>query len=225
MTGKVLLIGFLEKPDKKVGSFLSKEGWELVEETPVAILGTKPVPSVDVALLSFGNEEVDGATQAIQKLRSGAQEIPVVCLTRLSHVDQAVMIMKSGAFDCLQTPVDMGKLSTVLKNAAQTARLKKKVLLLESQVGWEGKFDDMVGVSPQIREIFQMVHTVAKSNATALILGESGTGKELVARAIHRHSERSKNKFIDINCAAIPRELLENELFGHERGAFTGADG
>jgi len=90
-------------------------------------------------------------------------------------------------------------------------------------VGWDDRLDDIVGVSQQMQEIFQMVKTVARSNATALIMGESGTGKELIAKAIHRHSDRSQNKFIDINCGAIPKELLENELFGHVRGAYTDA--
>lgn len=224
MTGQVLVAGLQTKVDSKLLAPLRKEGWELQESNHFDLVGSRPLPRVDAALFFLTAEGVPQALEVIKKLHSGAEEIPVICIARQMEVDQVVQLMKAGAFDYFQVPTDLPKLKLSLQNAVQSARLKRRVLLLESQVGWDGRLDDMVGVSAPMKEMFQMIQTVAKSNATVLILGESGTGKELVARALHRHSDRSKNKFIDINCGAIPRELLENELFGHERGAFTGAD-
>ena len=221
---KVLVVGFHEKPDRKVTAFLSRSGWEVMESASHDLLGHQPLPRIDACLFFFNREGYEGSLQALKKLRSGPDEIPVVCVSRQMNLEEAVGAMKQGAFDFLQAPADPESLLLTLQNAAKTASLKRKVMVLESQVGWEGKFDDIVGVSAPMQEVFQMILTVAKSNATVLIIGESGTGKELVGRAIHHHSDRFKNRFIDINCGAIPRELLENELFGHERGAFTGAD-
>src|SRR3989338_2899148 len=221
---KVLVVGFHEKPDRKVTAFLSRSGWEVMESASHDLLGHQPLPRIDACLFFFNREGYEGSLQALKKLRSGPDEIPVVCVSRQMNLEEAVGAMKQGAFDFLQAPADPESLLLTLQNAAKTASLKRKVMVLKSQVGWEGKFDDIVGVSAPMQEVFQMILTVAKSNATVLIIGESGTGKELVGRAIHHHSDRFKNRFIDINCGAIPRELLENELFGHERGAFTGAD-
>ncbi|MBI2083209.1 MAG: sigma-54-dependent Fis family transcriptional regulator [Deltaproteobacteria bacterium] len=222
--GKILAVGFREQPDKKVLGFLAKEGWEVHQLSPSDMTLARPLPLVDLTLFFFGREGYEGALQLLKKFQSSGLEMPVICLSRQMSVDQVVETMKNGAFDYFQSPPDFEKLLVSLNHASQNAQLKRKLRVLESQVGWEGKFDDIVGVSSQMQEIFQMVQTVAKSNATVLIMGESGTGKELVARAIHRHSERFKNKFIDLNCGAIPKELLENELFGHERGSYTGAD-
>jgi len=222
--GKILLVGFRDKPDKKILAWLEKGNWEVRQGAPSEILGVRPLPNVDSLLFFFGPEGFQAGLEALKKIRNGGGEVPVICITRQMTVEQAVATMKNGAFDYLPAPPDLEKLKVSLQHASQTIQLKKKLLLLETQVGWETQFDDIVGVSPQMQEIFQMIQTIAKSNATILILGESGTGKELVARAIHRHSSRFKNKFIDLNCAAIPKELLENELFGHERGSYTGAD-
>jgi DNA-binding NtrC family response regulator len=132
--------------------------------------------------------------------------------------------MKNGAADCLRFPLNQERLQIAVSNAVRLYNLTKRIYLLENQAGWRGVFDDIVGRSQKMQEVFQLISTVAKSNATVLILGASGTGKELVAKAIARHSPRAREPFIDINCGAIPKELLENELFGHERGAYTGAD-
>ncbi len=222
--GKILLVGFREKTDKKFLSFLGKEGWDGEEVSPSELLGSKPLPKAEVAIFFFGRDGYEGGIQALKRLKGGPEEMPVICVTRQLGIDQAVETMKAGAFDYFQSPPELAKILFSLQHAAQNTLLKRKLRVLETQVGWEGRFDDIIGVSSQMQEIFQMIQTVAKSNATVLILGSSGTGKELVAHAIHKHSDRFKNKFIDINCAAIPKELLENELFGHERGAYTGAD-
>ncbi|MBI2981417.1 MAG: sigma-54-dependent Fis family transcriptional regulator [Deltaproteobacteria bacterium] len=222
--GKILVVGFREQPDKKMIGLLAKEGWETHLLSPPEISQARPLPLVDLALFFFGRDGNEPGLQMLKKFQKSGWEIPVICISRQMGVDQVVEAMKNGAFDYFGSPPDLEKLLVSMNHASRNVQLQRKLHVLESQVGWEGKMDDIVGVSSQIREVFQMIHAVAKSNATVLVIGESGTGKELVARAIHRHSDRFKNRFIDLNCSAIPRELLENELFGHERGAFTGAD-
>lgn len=219
-TARIGVIALQEKFDKKLSALLNKEGWDVKE-----IAETQPeLNDIDVMLLSFGRDGAEAGVSLLKRVKEQQEDLPIICLSRAANVEQVVGIMKEGAFDYFEMPPQISKLKLALANAVRNAQLTKKVMLLESQVGWQGKFDDLVGSSSGMLEIFQMIQTVAKSNATVLIMGESGTGKELVARAIHRHSDRASKKFIDINCGAIPRELLENELFGHERGAYTGAD-
>jgi two-component system response regulator HydG len=223
MSNRVLVISFQEKLDRKLEGLLAKEGWNLSEISREG-LRHQPLPPSDVVLLNCGKESFETGKETLERLKSHNEGIPVIFLARFTRVDHAVEIMKGGAFDYFQIPPDPDKLKIAIGRALQQSELAKRVSLLESQIGWEDHLDNIVGISPQMLEIFQMIKTVARSNATVLIMGESGTGKELAAKAIHRHSERAQNRFIDINCGAIPKELLENELFGHERGAFTGAD-
>jgi len=220
---RFLIISFREKLDKKVLGAIARDGVTAQELTRDE-LRSEPIPAADVILLNCGQENFDVGREMLEQLRSKDDSVPVIFLTRLSQVDHAVEIMKGGAFDYFQIPPNVEKLKLAVSRALKSSEMNRRIQLLESQVGWDDRLDDIVGVSQPMQEIFQMVKTVARSNATALIMGESGTGKELIAKAIHRHSDRAQNRFIDINCGAIPRELLENELFGHERGAFTGAD-
>ncbi|OGQ48801.1 MAG: hypothetical protein A3I09_04315 [Deltaproteobacteria bacterium RIFCSPLOWO2_02_FULL_47_10] len=163
------------------------------------------------------------AEAVLKNVKSFDDSIPVV-VVGVGSLEDAVSLMKMGASDCLRYPLNTERLQIAIANAVRVYGLAKRVYLLENQVEVHDLFDDMTGRSPQMQEIFRLIATVAKSNATVLILGESGTGKELAARAIHKHSPRAGHPFVDINCGAIPRELLENELFGHERGSYTGAD-
>ncbi len=179
---------------------------------------------IDCGLLVLDGEDVSGAPGLIDRMRSYDDNLPVIVVTRSKSLDDAVLAMKAGAYDYLTMPVDEENLRRSIGNAVRLYSLTKRVYLLEYQMGWRQGLDDIVGHSHSMQEVFSMITTVAKSNATVLISGESGTGKELVARAIHNHSPRRKRTFLDINCGAIPRELLENELFGHERGSYTGAD-
>ncbi|HEX5037688.1 MAG TPA: sigma-54 dependent transcriptional regulator [bacterium] len=222
MSARVLVVSLRDRLDKKVFGLIAKEGE--VKEVTREELRQQPIPAADVVLLNCGPESMEVGQEMLSRLKSKDEGLPVIFLTKLTGVDHAVEIMKSGAFDYFQIPPNLEKLKLAFERALRTSEMHRRMSLLESQVGWEDRLDDIVGISPQMQEIFQMVKTVARSNATVLIIGESGTGKELIAKAIHRHSDRAQNKFIDINCGAIPKELLENELFGHERGAFTGAD-
>lgn len=180
--------------------------------------------NVDCGVIVLTAPDASGAPSLLKRMRSFDDNLPVIVIAKSKSLECAIASMKAGAYDYLTLPVDAEKLMHALRNAIRLYSLTKKVFLLESQIGWRSGLDDIVGQGTVMQEIYAMIMMVAKSNATVLITGESGTGKELVARAIHNHSPRSRNIFLDINCAAIPHELLENELFGHERGAYTGAD-
>ncbi|OGQ29745.1 MAG: hypothetical protein A3I75_05675 [Deltaproteobacteria bacterium RIFCSPLOWO2_02_FULL_50_16] len=221
--GEIVVIYLSERLDQKTMKTIAKKNFEIRQVTQEQFFATFPSQRPDLVILTFKKNQHDTAVQIIEQIKGQDENLPIICLTDVS-VENVVGLMKQGAYDYYKTPPDIVKLRLAISHAMGTYKLTKRVSLLENQVGWQGKFDEIVGVSSSMQEIFQTIQTVAKSNATVLILGESGTGKELVAKAIHRHSDRRKYKFIDINCGAIPRELLENELFGHERGAYTGAD-
>jgi DNA-binding NtrC family response regulator len=149
--------------------------------------------------------------------------IPVLLLTAYGSVEEAVSAMKEGAFDFLQKPVDLDHLKLLVKRAAQQQEMLRENLLLREEYATRYGFPRIVGEHASIREISQQIQKVAATDSTVLLLGESGTGKELFARAVHHLSQRRDQPFVALNCAAIPEGLVENELFGHERGAFTGA--
>jgi DNA-binding NtrC family response regulator len=149
--------------------------------------------------------------------------IPVILLTAFGSVEEAVTAMKEGAFDFLQKPVDLDHLKLLVQRAAQQQELLRENVLLREEYAARYGFPRIVGEHASIREVSQQIQRVAGTDSTALLLGESGTGKELFARAIHHLSPRREQPFVALNCAAIPEGLVENELFGHERGAFTGA--
>ena len=149
--------------------------------------------------------------------------IPVILLTAFGSVEEAVTAMKEGAFDFLQKPVDLDHLKLLVQRAARQQELLRENLLLREEYASRYGFPRIVGEHESIREISQNIQRVAGTDSTVLLLGESGTGKELFARAVHYLSPRREQPFVALNCAAIPEGLVENELFGHERGAFTGA--
>jgi len=152
------------------------------------------------------------------------QLIPVIVMTAFGSVELAVAAMKGGAFDFITKPFDTDHLLMLIKRALETQRLLTENILLKEEFASKFGFPRIVGKSNKIEDVAQMVQKVAPTKTTVLLLGESGTGKELFARAIHNVSNRGNYPFVPINCAAIPRDLLESELFGHEKGAFTGAD-
>jgi len=149
--------------------------------------------------------------------------LPVVVLTADNRVDTAVKAMKLGAYDYITKPVDWNKLKVVIKNALTMKGLYDEVSRLQSQLREKYRFDEIIGTSPKMQEVYRGLERVIDSDVTVSIRGESGTGKELLARAIHFHGPRRNHPFVVVNCAAIPETLLESELFGHEKGSFTGA--
>ena len=182
------------------------------------------VQGVDCVLLVLDSGDAHACKLLIEGVKAVDDNLPILVLSKSRELEHAVEAMKAGAYDYLTYPLNAEKLRHSLTNAIRLYGLTKRIYLLENQMGLRDAFDNMIGRSVQMQEVYNMISMVAKTAATAFITGESGTGKELVAQAIHRHSSRAKRPFIDINCGAIPHELLENELFGHERGAYTGAD-
>ena len=160
----------------------------------------------------------------LKELASRGDRTPTVVLTGFGSIDQAISVVHDlKAFWFLEKPVLPGAMATLLERAIQQNQLLKETERLHSQLSYQGILGDLVGDSPCMKEIFSMIRQVAPTTASVLISGESGTGKELVARAIHNLSSRSGGPFVAVNCAALPESLMESELFGHEKGAFTGA--
>jgi DNA-binding NtrC family response regulator len=159
----------------------------------------------------------------LRESKQADSTIPVILLTAFGSVDEAVSAMKEGAFDFIQKPVDLDHLKLLVERATRQQELLRENLILREEFASRYGFPRIVGESAPMRDVSQQLQKVAVAESTVLLLGESGTGKELFARAIHHVSDRRDQPFIALNCAAIPESLVENELFGHEKGAFTGA--
>jgi DNA-binding NtrC family response regulator len=185
------------------------------------VLATADEPPAAV-LLDLMMPEVDGVA-VLKELGRRHPSLPVVILTALNDVSRAVEVTKLGAYDYLTKPVDKDRLLTTLKRAVSHHDLEQQVGRLKSELGERFHLRNIVGSSPAMRRVYDQIEKVLESDITVFISGESGTGKELVAKAIHYGSLRSDGPFVDVNCAAIPEGLQESELFGHEKGAFTGA--
>jgi DNA-binding NtrC family response regulator len=178
-----------------------------------------------LVLLDLRLPDFDGL-HVLEQLKSRTPNLPVVMLTASRDVKTAVRATQLGAFDYLTKPIDTEEVVVVVRRALETSALQVEVAALRRQVGKEGinQLASQMGTSPHVTAIIEQVGVVAASNFTVLIVGETGTGKELVAQAIHAASDRRHKPFVALDCGAIPEALLESELFGHERGAFTGAD-
>jgi len=177
----------------------------------------------DVVILDVQLPDLSGL-EAFQQIKKIDARIPVIFITGHGTTDTAIEAIKLGAIDYLFKPLDLPKLREVVANAFEISRLMRIPATLAEQEFEGDEVDSLVGRCPTMNEVYKQIGRVAPQDMPVLILGESGTGKELVARAIWGHSKRSASPFLAINCAAIPDTLLESELFGHERGAFTGAD-
>ena len=179
--------------------------------------------TVDVVITDIRMPNIDGM-ELLRWILGNHPTTPVIMLTAYASVENAVEAMKTGAFDYMCKPVtDLKEIDLILARAMRHRRLLVENQLLRSELSGRYKFDQLVGPGQKMQHIFQLLETVAPTHATVLIRGASGTGKELVARAIHYNSPREKRPFIKVNCAALPEGLIESELFGHEKGAFTGA--
>ncbi|MBV9110603.1 MAG: sigma-54-dependent Fis family transcriptional regulator [Gemmatimonadetes bacterium] len=175
-----------------------------------------------VVLADLRMPELDGL-ELFRKMREAGVPSEMIIITGSASVDTAVQAMRQGAYDYLEKPLNVERLKALLPKALEAYRVKQANKQLEEKLKNLTRFGDLIGQSEEMHEIYSMIEAAAPSAASIFIVGESGTGKELVARAIHDKSSRAKGPFIAINCAAFPREILENELFGHEKGAFTGA--
>jgi len=186
--------------------------------------GLKTIPKFkpDLVLMDVRMGGMNGL-ETLRRIRAANPKQLVILMTAYGTTQTAIEAMKLGAYDYLLKPFDVPKLKEIVANALKAARDMKQVVSYEPLLQSEDYELGIVGRSEAMQQVFKLIGQVAASDATALITGESGTGKELVARAIYHHSDRSQQPFLAVNCAAIPEQLLESELFGHERGAFTGA--
>jgi DNA-binding NtrC family response regulator len=212
--------------DKMIRSFLdnilSEDGYEvLLAATGADGEATLRAKPVDVVLLDLILPDEDGIS-VLRKIKREEPSVQVILLTAYGAVESAVEAMKLGAYDYIDKPSDVSKLKLVIGRALEQLTLQREIERLRQQTGMHAD-GWIVGESKEMHRISQLVAKVAQGNATVLIQGESGTGKEIIANAIHRQSPRASKPFTVINCAAIPADLLESELFGFEAGAFTGA--
>ncbi|GAB4171962.1 MAG: sigma-54 dependent transcriptional regulator [Geothermobacteraceae bacterium] len=188
-------------------------------EEAISLLDQTPYATVVTDLFLPGVSGID----ILKKVKTDAPYTNVILITGNASAETAVEAMKEGAFDYITKPVDFEKLKILVAKAMEKSRLVAENLYLRQQLRGRYSFDNIIGHSPAMQKVFSRLEKIVHTDSTTLILGESGTGKELVARAIHYNGNRRNKPFIDINCGAIPAELLESELFGHVRGAFTGA--
>ena len=186
--------------------------------------GLKLIPKFtpDLVMMDVRMTGLSGL-ETLRRLRQTDAKLPVIIMTAYGTTQTAIEAMKLGAYDYVLKPFDVPKLKTLVSSALEASRAMKKVVSYQPLLESEDYDIGIVGRTDAMQEVFKLIGQLAMSDATALITGESGTGKELIARAIYGHSKRSDKPFLAINCAAIPENLLESELFGHEKGAFTGA--
>ncbi len=188
-----------------------EEAWEKVRDRDFGVV-----------LADLNMPKIDGL-ELFAKMRDAGIRSEFIVITGEASVDSAVEAMRHGAYDYLTKPLDVERLKALIPKALEKFDVRTSNEQLRRKLQGLTKYADMIGQSEEMREIFTVIEAVAPSDASVLVSGESGTGKELVARAIHDKSNRGKGPFIALNCGAFPREILENELFGHEKGAFTGA--
>jgi DNA-binding NtrC family response regulator len=224
VTGRILVVDDERGQREILNTILKKEGYHVVD-----------VPGAREALETMGKEEFDiiltdlkmQGVSGMELLEAVLDDNPnqcVVMMTAHGTIDSAVEAMKKGAFDYLEKPLEKENLLLVLRRAFERVTLIRENRMLQKRLEETHSIPDIIGSHPKMKEVFRVIHKISATNSTILIYGESGTGKELVARAVHDGSRRKDNPFFAINCAAIPESLMESELFGHEKGSFTGAE-
>jgi DNA-binding NtrC family response regulator len=222
MKKRVLIVEDEEKLRRVVQLQLASAGFE-VEEAGSAEAGLRSCDRADLILTDLRLPGMDGL-QLLSAIRSQNVTAPVIVMTAFGTVENAVEAMKSGAADFLLKPFSLDHLMAVVNKALEISALRDENRQLKEELGRRYEFDNIVGGSGAMQEVFATIMRVAPTRATVLLAGESGVGKDLIARAIHFHSPRRDKPFVKINCTAIPENLMESELFGYEKGAFTGAN-
>ncbi len=203
---------------------LSEEGYRII----TAEEGKKALAEIeeekpDLVILDLVMPGMDGI-QTLKKAKEIDENLLVIILTAYGSIESAVKAIKLGAYDYLTRPIDNERMKIVIKNALKTQSLTRKVTNLQEQLGEKFKFSNIIGNSSQMQKVYELVKRAAPYDITVLLQGETGAGKELIARAIHWNSSRADKPFVAIDCAALPETLVESEIFGYEKGAFTGAD-
>ena len=218
----ILVIEDEEKQRRVVGLHLAGADYD-VKGAGTAEEGWKLAGDVDLILTDLKLPGMDGL-ELLEKLKAQNSRTPVVVMSAFSTVENAVEAMKRGAVDFLPKPFSLDHLSVVVEKALEVSKLRDENRELREALGQRYQFENIIGSSPAMQEIFATIMRVAPTRATVLLAGESGVGKDMIARAIHQHSPRKDRPFVKINCTAIPENLMESELFGYEKGAFTGAN-
>jgi DNA-binding NtrC family response regulator len=176
----------------------------------------------DVVVTDLNMRQVNGI-ELCERIVANRADVPVIVLTAFGSLDTAVSAIRAGAYDFISKPVELDALAIAVDRAARHRQLGEEVKRLRREIEGAPRFDELTGATPPMKAVFELIDRVSDSDVTVLVTGESGTGKEVVARALHRRGRRKNGPFVAINCAAMPEALLESELFGHARGAFTDA--
>ena len=220
---KILIVDDEESVRESLCAWLERDGYtvDTAPDGPSALEKVRQAPW-SILLLDLKMPGMDGLA-VLAEVKALQPEVPVLMMTAYATVDTAVQAIKGGAYDYLVKPFDAEELSLAVEKIAQQAQLRHENDVLRKALKRELRFHDLYSKSPAMRACFDLARAAARSNSTILVLGESGTGKEVFARAIHAESTRAGGPFVAVSCAALTETLLESELFGHERGAFTGA--
>ena len=218
----VLIVEDEEKLRRVVELQLIGAGFEVLQAR-TAEEGLRQADQADLILTDLRLPGMDGL-ELLASLRRQNSTTPVVVMTAFGTIETAVEAMKAGAVDFLPKPFSLDHLMTVVNKSLEVRALRDENRKLREELGQRYQFDNIVGRSAAMREIFAAIQRVAPTRATVLLAGESGVGKDMIARAIHHHSPRADRPFVKINCTALPENLMESELFGYEKGAFTGAN-
>lgn len=220
---RILIVDDEESHRLMLQAVLKEEGYQVAEaaDGPEAVKAVEQ-EGFDLILLDLRLQTMDGI-ETLNEIRKISPLIPVIMMTAYASVKTAVEALKAGASDYLTKPLDIEELKVLIEKALELYDLRTENIALKERLGDRFDFSRLIGQSPKMRELFNTLSLVVPTDATVLLLGESGTGKELVANAIHQNSLRKNQPFIKVSCAALPETLLESELFGHEKGAFTGA--
>jgi len=220
-SGRILLVEDEDKLRRVVQLHLESSGFE-VDGAASAEQALAQAAAADLIITDLRLPGMDGL-QLIQALQARGIQAAIIVITAHGSVEAAVDAMKRGAADFLQKPFSLDHLATVVSKVMATQFLRAENERMREELDQRYRFDNIIGRSAAMREIFHTVERVAPTRATVLLAGESGVGKDMIARAIHQHSPRAKRPFVKINCTALPENLMESELFGYEKGAFTGA--
>lgn len=217
---KILIVDDEKSIVESIKGIILDEGYQpLCADSGEAALQVIDKERVDLVLMDVWMPGIDGI-ETLKRIKEHNPYLPVIMISGHGTIDTAVQATKMGAYDFIEKPPGYDKIVLSIKNALHLSQVEKENIILRQKT--EGK-PELTGASPSILAVRELIARVAPTSAWVLILGEHGTGKELVAQAIHRHSGRCHKPMIEVNCAAIPEELIESELFGHEKGAFTGA--
>jgi two-component system response regulator HydG len=223
--GRILVVDDEVNARNALNELLTEEGYVVDSAADgFKALGKVADLAPDLVLTDLKMPGMDGL-QLLAKLREGDADLPVIVMTAFGEVETAVRAMREGARDYLAKPVNVGELSVVVARELEQRRLRIEAGLLRERVAEKYSFSNIIGSATAMQNVFKTVAQIAGARASVLVTGESGTGKELIAAAIHERSPRAKGPFVKLHCAALAESLLESELFGHERGSFTGAVG